>query len=158
MGKRKLGIIISRLLTIVVVLLILAFVFDDYLFFKSDVKEHLTEQGIELNDDFKILHNESGGIRDYYHKFEIQISDSDKKKIIEQIKLAENFTDTVSSYFYLPESKNRYTGKPTIANYENQREFKTEYYKPNGQGIAPTYRIISISKTGNKLTFEDIID
>ncbi|WP_190811693.1 hypothetical protein [Flagellimonas sp. S3867] len=158
MGKRKLGIRISRALTVGVILLALTFIFDDFLFFKWNAKKHLREQGIELNDSFKILNNESGGIRDYYHKFELQISDSDKKKLIEQIKSAENFTDTVSTYFYLPENKNRYSGEAITVNYENLGEFKTEYYKPNGQGIAPTYRIISISKTENKLTFEDIID
>ena len=83
---------------------------------------------------------------------------SDKNRIISEIKSSENFTDTVSTYFYLPDFKDRYSGKTTTANYENEFEFKTEFYKSNGQGIAPTYRIISISKKDNKLTFEDIID
>ena len=158
LGNRELGIIISRILTLVVVLLILSFVFDDYLFFKSDVKKYLSEHKIELNDDFKILHNESGGVIDYYHRFEIQISDLDKEKLIEQIKSADNFTDTISDYFYLPQEKERYIGKLSTANYEKPSEFKIEYFKPNGKGMAPTYRIISVSKLDNKLVFEDIID
>ncbi|WP_158091351.1 hypothetical protein [Tenacibaculum holothuriorum] len=158
LGNRKLGIIISRILTLVVVLLILSFVFDDYLFFKSDVKKYLSEHKIELNDDFKILHNENGGVRDYYHKFEIEISDLDKERLIEQIKSADNFTDTISGHFYFPQEKERFIGKLSTINYEKPREFKIEYFKPNGKGIAPTYRIISISKLDNKLVFEDIID
>lgn len=156
--KRKLGIILSRTLILGVVLLILACIFNDILFFKWNARKYLVEQGIGLHDDFKILYNESSGLFDYYHKFELQISDSDKNRLINEIKSAENFTDTITTYFYLPGHKNRNTKNPTTANYENEHEYKSEFYKSNGKGIAPTYRIISISKKENKLTFEDIID
>ncbi|KZS41061.1 hypothetical protein AWE51_23165 [Aquimarina aggregata] len=158
LGKKKLGIILSRILSVGVILLILSFVFDDILFFKRDAKKYLSEQKIELNDDFEILNNQSGGVMDYYHRFELEISQVDKNRLINEIRSAENFQDSVISYYHLPSYFDRYSGELITANYETDREFKTEFYQPNGKGMAPTYRIISISKIDKKLTFEDIIE
>ena len=157
-GKRKLGIILSRILSIILVIIVLSFIFDDDLYSKSDAENALSEHKIQLIDNFKILSNESGGLRDYYHKFELEISDTDKMRLINQIKSAENFKESIQENFYLPETLNRYSGKLIKANYEDKFYFKTEYYKPNGNGIAPTYQIISISKTKNILRYENIID
>jgi hypothetical protein len=42
-------------------------------------------------------------------------------------------------------------------NYETEKAFVREYFQPSGQkGYAPTFRRISISKSDNELTFEDI--
>ena len=50
----------------------------------------------------------------------------------------------------------KYTGKKITQNYEDSTRFVREYFEPNGQGYAPTYRRIEIDKTENKLIFEDI--
>jgi hypothetical protein len=158
-GKKKLGIIISRILILATVLAILAFVFDDSIFFKSDVKKYLTEQKVELKDEFKIQDNESGGLRDYYHKFELEISDSDKQRIINQIRSSDNYQDEINNEFYLPElAKNRYEGDTLYANYQTEWEYKKAMFYPNGKGYTPTYRVISISKEKNELTFEELLD
>ena len=158
MGKRKLGIILSRILSIGLILLVLSFIFEDELYSKSDAKESLVEHKIELKDNFKILTNQSGGIRDYYHSFELEISETDKNRLINQIKASENFKDKIQEDFYLPENRDRYSGESITVNYESKWDYKTEYYKPNGTGVAPTYHIISISKTKNILKYENIID
>ena len=158
-GKKKLGIIISRILILATVLAILAFVFEDSLFFKSDVKKYLSEQKVELKDEFKIQNNESGGLKDYYHKFELKISDSDKQRIINQIKSSDNYLDEINNEFYLPElAINRYEGDTLYANYQTDWEYKKAIFYPNGKGNTPTYREISISKEKNELTFEEILD
>ncbi|MBL1219055.1 MAG: hypothetical protein D8M59_16370 [Planctomycetes bacterium] len=158
-GNKKLGIILSRILILGTVLLILAFIFDDTLFFKSDVKEYLSFQNVELKDEFKIKDNESGGLRDYYHKFDLEISDSDKQRIINLIKTAENYQTEINNEFYLPQlAKNRSEGDTLYANYQTDWEYKKAMFYPNGKGYTPTYRVISISKEKNELTFEELLD
>jgi len=158
-GKRKLGIILSRILIVFFSILTLAFIFDDFLFFKSDVKKHLSEPKIELKDDFKLLTNEDFGLKDYYHKFEIEISESDKRQLINKIKSEYNYIDEIQNDFHLPEKvENISKGDTITANYQTDWEYKTEIYYSNGKGYTPTYKIISISKKENNLTFEHILD
>lgn len=158
-GKNKLGIILSSILSTIFILLILAFFFDDYLFFQSDAKKYLSFQNVELKDDFKIKNNESGGLRDYYHRFDLEISNSDKQQIIKQIKSSENYQPKINNEFYLPElANNRYKGDTLYANYQTDWEYKTAIFYPNGKGYSPTYKVISISKKKNELTFEEILD
>lgn len=158
-GKKKLGIIISSILIVGTIIFILASIFDDSLFLKSDAKKFLIEQKVELNDDFKIINNKSGGLRDYYHKFELEISDSDKLRIINQIKSSENYKDEINNEFYLPElAKSRYEGDTLYANYQTDWQYKKAVFYPNGKGYTPTYRVISISKEKNELTFEELLD
>ena len=159
MGKRKLGILISRILAIGIVLVILSIVFEDNLFFKSDAEEYLAKQQIELNDNFKILENKSGGLMDYYHKFELKISDADKNRLIDKITSEQNYVDKIQNSFYLPEKAiSRYESDTITANYQTDWEYKTEIFYTNGKGYTPTYIIISISKKENILTFEHILD
>lgn len=159
MGKRKLGVILSSFLAVGFTLIVLSIVFDDYLFFKSDAREYLNEPNIELKDDFKILSNESGGFMDYYHRFELEISEDDKSRIINHIKSQDNYIDSVGEYIYLPNrATSRSEGDTLTANYHTKWKYKTEIYYPNGKGYTPTYKIISISKSENKLIFEHILD
>ncbi|MDO9276392.1 MAG: hypothetical protein Q7T92_12690 [Lutibacter sp.] len=159
MGKRKIGILISRILAIGIVLMILSIVFEDNLFSKADAKEFLSEQKIELKDNFKILENDSGGFMDYYHKFELEISLEDKNLLIDKITSEQNYVDEVQNSFHLPDkADNRSKGDTITANYQTDWDYKTEIYYPNGKGYTPTYKIISISKNENKLTFEHILD
>jgi len=158
-GNKKLGKIISGILAIGFCILILSIIFEDKLFFKSDAISLLANQNIELVDDFKIINNESGGIRDYYHKFELEISDNDKRRLIHKIESEVDYREEFENRVYLPElAKNRYEGDTIYANYQNKWAFKKEMYYPNGKGYTPTYRIISISKHERKLTFEEILD
>src|ERR1035437_86682 len=73
LGKRKLGVILSRSLIALVVCYILYSVFEDKFFFKFNARSLLLEHDISLTDNFRILKNESGGIRDYMHAFELEI-------------------------------------------------------------------------------------
>jgi hypothetical protein len=159
MGKRKIGILISRILAIGIVLMILSFIFEDNLFFKSDAKEFLAKQQIELKDDFKILENKSGGFMDYYHRFKLEISDKDKNRLIDKITSEQNYVDKIQNNFHLPDiAVNRYEGDTITTNYETDWEYKTEIYYSNGKGYTPTHKIISISKKESKLIFEHILD
>lgn len=53
----------------------------------------------------------------------------------------------------------RYFGKKVIQNHETEDSYVREYFEPGRhEGYAPTFRRISMSKTKNELTFEDIVD
>jgi hypothetical protein len=135
-------------------------VFEDQLFTKKNAKELVEEQKFKLNDEFKLLNNESmSAIGDYYHTFTLKISDRDKQDAIFKIKSSDNFkTDNISidTMLYL-QAQDRYFGEKIIQNYETENSYVREYFKPSGkEGYAPTFRRISISKINNELTFEDI--
>jgi hypothetical protein len=158
MGYRKVGVIISRTLMVVAVIGILTIVFSDKLFFKSDVNEILGRHNIKLKDDFKIISNSSGGLMDYYHIFELSISQADKEEIIGKIKASKDFVVDTKNSFYLPDKTDRYSNTTIVANYENDSHFKHETFQTFEQGTAPTHEIIAVDKTSNRLTFEQVID
>ena len=144
---------------VLVLTITLFIVFEDQLFTKNSAYKLVSEQGIELNDEFELIHNESmSAIGDYYHTFTLKISESDKQKAISEIKNANNFQSNDSSIDHLLYlSDNRYFGPKVTQNYETENAFVREYFQPSGQkGYAPTFRRISIDKEANELTFEDI--
>jgi len=77
-GRKKLGTIVSIVLILPFLIFTLYLLFDDLLFSKSDARQLLREHHITLSDDFKIISNQSGGLRDYTHQFELSISEKDK--------------------------------------------------------------------------------
>ena len=158
MGYRKVGVIVSRTLMVAAVVGILTIVFSDKLFFKSDVNEILGRHNIKLRDDFKIISNSSGGFMDYYHTFELSISQADREEIIGKIKASKDFVVDSKNSFYLPDKTDRYSNTTIMANYENDSHFKHETYQTFEQGTAPTHEIIAVDKTSNRLTFEQVID
>lgn len=153
----------AKYLTIIYSILILTkallIFFEDQLFTKNSAYKLVSEQGIELRDDFNLIHNESASVLgDYYHTFTLSISDSDKQKAITNIKNTDNFQPDDSSIDHLLySSENGYFGPTVTQNYETKNAFVREYREPSGQeGYAPTFRRISIDKQTNELTFEDI--
>ncbi len=133
--------------------------FEDQLFTKNNAKELVEEQDIKLTDEFELFKNESfSAIGDYYHTFTLKISERDRQKGIFIIKSSDNFkADNNSIHQMLYLSNQTYFGPKVTQNYETENAFVREYFQPSGQeGYAPTFRRISISKTKNELTFEDI--
>jgi hypothetical protein len=161
---KKLGYLkTAKYLTIVygffILLVGLYAVFEDQLFTKNDAKELVEEQDIKLIDEFKFLKNESYSFGDYYHTFILIISDRDKQNAISKIKNSDNFNaDNISIETLLyQKAPDRYIGKKVTQNYETENSYVHEYFEPSGrEGYAPTFRRISISKSKNELTFEDI--
>ncbi len=134
--------------------------FEDQLFTKNNAKELVEEQNFILLDEFELLNNESmSAIGDYYHTFTLKISDRDKQDAITKIKSSDNYKiddGSIETLLY-QHAPDRYFGKKIIQNYETDNTYVREYFEPSGRkGYAPTFRRISISKTSNELTFEDI--
>lgn len=136
-------------------------VFEDQLFTKDNAKELVEEQQIILSNEFELKENASrSAVGDYYHTFTLTISDQDKRNAISKIISADNFKKDNSSVVQtLFLSDDRCFGPKVTQNYETEKAFVREYFQPSGQkGYAPTFRRISISKSDNELTFEDIIE
>ena len=159
-GKRKLGIGLAIVVALIFVSPVLSFVFEDFLFFKSDATESLNEHGIILKDDFNLESNKITGIRDFYHRFELRISESDKSKLTEWIINSENYKDSIPEMFDIRSNKTKYsdTKKEFKITYQDEWSYVYEYYRPNKQGYTPTWDKISISKKENELTYERILD
>lgn len=159
LGYPKIGKYLAMIFGLLVLTLVLWTVFEDQLFTKDNAKELVEEQQILLVDKFELVKNESSSaIGDYYHTFTLKISERDKQNAILKIKNSDNFkTENSSIDHMLYLSNKRYFGPKVIQNYETKNTYVREYFQPSGQeGYAPTFRRISISKTENELTFEDI--
>jgi len=159
LGYPKTGKYLTIIFGLLVLTIILWTVFEDQLFTKDNAKELVGEQQILLADKFELKENKSmSAIGDYYHTFTLKISERDKQNAVLKIKSADNFkTDNSSVDQTLYLSDNRYFGPKVTQNYETENAYVREYFQPSGQeGDAPTFRRISINKTKNELTFEDI--
>jgi hypothetical protein len=159
LGYPKTGKYVAIIFGLLVLTLVLWTVFEDQLFTKDNAKELVEEQQILLVDNFELHENKSmSAIGDYYHTFTLKISERDKQNAILKIKSSDNFkTDNSTIDQMLNLSDQSYFGPRVIQNYETENAYVREYFQPSGQkGYAPTFRRISISKTKNELTFEDI--
>ncbi|WP_131725308.1 hypothetical protein [Chryseobacterium sp. Leaf180] len=158
LGYPKVGKYLAILVGLFFVWLTIITIFEDQLFSKKDARELLIEQDINLADKFEILENESmSAIGDYYHTFTLDISEKDRQIIINQIKNSpdfKGFRDKKEDLFR--SADDRYEGNKLTKNYESDRLYVREYYQPNGQGYAPTYRKIEVDKKQSRLTFEEI--
>ncbi len=83
------GIIFFVVLSFVIGIIIATFPFDfynNYFFFKKDVRQILGEADIVLSDDFKILDNKVSEFTSQIHTFKLKISEQDEKKLIKDSK------------------------------------------------------------------------
>lgn len=159
LGYPKTGKYLTIIFGLLVLTIVLWTVFEDQLFTKDNAKELVEEQKILLVDKFELKENKSmSAIGDYYHTFTLKISERDKQNAVVKIKSADNFkadNSSIDQTLYL--SDKRYFGPKVTQNYETEHAYLREYFQPSGQeGYAPTFRRISINKTKNELTFEDI--
>ncbi len=60
--------------------------YNNFFFFKNDVRHILEESDVVLYDDFKILDNEISEITSQIHTFTLKISEQDEKKLIKNSK------------------------------------------------------------------------
>lgn len=159
LGFKKAGKIVTIVFSILASIPILAFVLEDYLFFKSDAKLLLKDNDIVLIDKFSIKSNKVTGMRDLYQKFELQISENDKTRIINQLRQSKYYTtDTTNQEYNLQNGLERGLTKRVFKDYEGKNYIRRESYEKLKQGYKPDFDIITISKTENRLTFERVND
>ena len=107
---------------------------------------------ISLNDDFTVISN-SENWTNTYHKFELNISQADKERIVQQIKSSDQFFVDNKNNFYLPDKAQAYSDTTIFASYENSLYFRQENYTLS-EGYASSFIVISIDKNQNILIFE----
>ncbi|UZR96317.1 hypothetical protein [Chondrinema litorale] len=90
-GSEKIGRIVSSILLVGVIFLLLSPWIEDWMFTKSDAKNLLSGHGIYLNDDFELIENEAGGLRDYYHIFKLRVSENDYTRLVNDIQKSPNY-------------------------------------------------------------------
>ncbi len=154
-GRKKTGIITSIVLILPFLLFTSYIIFDDLFLSKSETREILKGHQIVLNDDFEVTFNQSGGFRDYTHKFELSISEKDKRTFIEGRIWDDKPDERIQVHSQLV---GRYEGDTLRANYTNGKYYIYSMYRPNGKGIVPTFIQISVLKDTNILTYEEILD
>jgi hypothetical protein len=155
---KKAARIAAIIFSVIAILVLLSIVFEDSLFFKSNAKALLKENNISIHDDFKIISNNTSGMRDFYQKFELQISDNDKIRIIEQIRRAGYSNDTtIQEHSLLSESDDKLT-KRIFKDSEEPDFVRLESYEERQSGYIPGKDVITVSKTTNTLTFERTIN
>lgn len=160
LGYPRLAKYILIFYSLCIILISSLFIFEDRLFTKSDAKELVDEQGIILLDNFDLIENESMfGIGDYYHTFTLRISNNDKQKAIMNIRNSKNFNTRTCRIQEMSLKEQDLINSKIVDNYETEDSYVREYFKPSErEGYAPIFRSISISKTEDKLVFEDIDD
>ena len=153
LGKKKLGVVLFRSLIALIFCYILYSVFEDRFFFKFNARSLLLEHDISLTDNFRILKNESGGIRDYMHVFELEISGNDKSRLINIIKKSNDYKEEIKNNFDITKQLSRYSNAMIIVNYQDRLNYIRVSYKTYRKGYAPTQDFIKISKAGNILYY-----
>jgi len=71
---------------IMAITVLLSNTIDEFTISKKDVISDLSHLGIELKDDFKIIHNTVSGMPERIQETEIEISPKDKVRLITKIK------------------------------------------------------------------------
>ncbi|GAA4306855.1 hypothetical protein [Nibribacter koreensis] len=159
LGYIRLGRILSSTLFSVFALVIAYISLEDEFFTKGDANELLLEQNIVLHDNFALKDNEStSGIGDSYQKFILEISAKDKARIISEIKNSSNFrtleTPAANDVNFSLLTNSKYKSGVFSEDYETEYSYKRVFFKFIRKDYAPTYRVVSISKGLNELTFE----
>ena len=158
LGYPKFGKALTIAFGIFILIVLVMLVFEDAMFTKKKAKRLIEEQDIELIDDFSIKNNESSwSIGDYYHTFTLEISEADKVRAINEIRVSEEFKsigDSIVDLYWDTEDVDN--GPKQIQNFETENAYIREYLSPNGDKYAPTYRRIKVFKNRNELVFEDI--
>ena len=123
-NRKKLGKIVSGILTLAIIILALSPWITDWTFNKNDARKLLAIQKLYLKEEFKIIENESGGFTDYAQTFKLQISEPDKNRIVDSIRNTNNFFELLD-YQNLPMADpNTYEH----VNYETENYINWEYY------------------------------
>ncbi len=143
---------------ILAMLPVLSFALEDYFFFKSDAKTFLQDNEIVLHDQFKIKSKHISGLTDLYQKFELEITTSDKEKIIKQLTSSPYYIGTVSESYNLPyKAENRIIAR-MVKDYQMGDNIVRETYQKLREGYVSDHDVITVSKNHNVLTFERFND
>ncbi len=156
LGVRNSGRILAWIIGIISAFILLPFALEDYWFFKSDAKRFLKEDGVILNDEFTIKSNHITGMKDMYQRFEMEISTSDRNRLINKFQQSSAFIGLQKKMRNLQYDMDRKESKKIYRDYCFLDYVIRETYEKPNVGYKPNEDIITISKTNNVLVFERV--
>ena len=150
-GRKKAGTVITTIIIFFLLFIVLEPWISDWTFSKKNAKNILSQHGFYLKDDFKIIKNESGGLRDYYHIFTIEISDSDYQSIADKIRSAKSYKGVLTDLAkQLP--RDIYKTKDTL-NFESNYHIEREFYTKKRMDDGTFHFRFRLSKTNKELQY-----
>jgi hypothetical protein len=158
-GKPKLGMLIASIIILFVISCYFTNDIDQTLYSKSDVKMDLKMSNLYLKDDFEILKNKVDGMPERFQDTEIQITETDKERIISEIKNGKNFKKSQKSRILYDQTwnENGIKNKVVFTDYYFNEQFIRESYYRKDEYV-PILMIVSLSENSNILKFSRIED
>lgn len=154
-GYPRVGKILGGIVGAFIIGITFFLVFDDQLFSKRDALKMLKSQDIVLNDDFKIKHNRSeANIGDHSQTFTLQISASDKERLVHELMSAKDFNQNS----LLPSDHNDQNHiSKRIEIHDTETHYIIEICERPEGGLPSTYTTIKINKKNNLLIFDYLV-
>lgn len=149
-NRKKTGQVIAIVLTITFLLLLMQPWISDWTFNKKDVRKILDFHNIELKDDFKIIENEAGGLRDYYETFTLKLSDNDFNRISNSIKTSKNYKGLFTDYSKIPSMN--YKTLDTV-DFETDDSIEREYWTSTQMGNGTFHFRFQLDKKSKELSY-----
>lgn len=140
---KRMGFVSASALTMIFLLIALQPWISDWTFNRAEANQMLSYHGFELEDEFEILNNESGGFTDYAHSFTLKISQSDHTRLVDKVRSSQNFAGLINEDIEtLMVGRNRYD----TMDYETDRSVTREYYTEEKMEDGTYHFIIQLSK------------
>ncbi len=149
-GKRKAAKISTALLAFTFLLFLFSPWISDWIYSKKDVRKVLSFHEIEVNDNFDIVKNESGGFRDFYETFTIKISESDFKLITNKIKNSKNYKGFYTDYNSQPSPDFKIYD---TVDFETPNYFQREYFSAIKMKNGTFHFLIQFDKKSKELSY-----
>lgn len=156
-GHKKSAIFISSILFLFFLNLAFMNSIDSFTYSKKDAQKDLKILNVELHEPFKIVENKIEGFPEYFQYTKVKISESDKEKILNQIKLDKNFKIYDSTALSLADFQLRKIPNKTSINFLKDDIYQREYYEKNEGNVGVSISI-SIKKDSDTLILERIED
>ena len=155
--KNKIGIILPLIFFLFVGYLFSLNYIDEKKIANDDVKKDLSVVGLKLDDNFKILENNVSGMPERNQNTKIEISNTDKQRLITEIIKSKNYKDLKSDEDIAKDSEkdDRYTSKE-ILNYKYPEFYSREFYTYIDN--IPTRFFLQINLKSNILEYQKIED
>ena len=147
---KKAGIITSTILTIGLITLCLSPWISDWTFNTNDAEKILNLHGIKLDDKIDLLSNRSGGFMDYYHIFEIKLSESDYNKVRNIIIKDKKYIGDLDYNWW--EKRPELRELDTL-NYENEFNYVRDYSEHGKMEDGTFHFVFELSKSERILKY-----
>ena len=147
--RSKWGIVIYALLVLLMVRILGMNYIDQWTISKKDVVADFAFMDLEIKDDFEIIKMQVSGMPERNQETEIRVSNSDKARMINDIKSARDF----NSLAQLPISDNlQEEGSKRWFNFDEKDFFlRKAWIYFNG---VPTRIFLSVYKEGNRVQYQ----